>query len=94
MRAEKVFTPKAPRRQGENREEISCVNPLQAFTVGGTNDGPRLVAFDKKTGAELGSVDLPGAPIGTPMTYLLDGKQTIALTVAGNPPELVALSLP
>jgi hypothetical protein len=40
------------------------------------------------------AVDLPGAPIGTPMTYLLDGKQYIALTVAGNPPELVALSLP
>jgi quinoprotein glucose dehydrogenase len=67
---------------------------LYALTAGGTNDGPRLVAFDKKTGADLGSVDLPGAPIGTPMTYLLDGKQTIALTVAGDPPELVALSLP
>jgi quinoprotein glucose dehydrogenase len=67
---------------------------VHALTAGGSNDGPRLVAFDKKTGAELGSVDLPGAPIGTPMTYLLDGKQFFALTVSGDPPELVALSLP
>jgi quinoprotein glucose dehydrogenase len=67
---------------------------LQALTSGGTNGGPRLVAYDKKTGAELGSVDLPGAPIGTPMTYFLDGKQYVALTVSGDPPELVALSLP
>ena len=45
-----------------------------ALTVGGTDDGPRLVAFDKASGAELASVDLPGGAIGTPMTYLLDGK--------------------
>ena len=28
------------------------------------------------------------------MTYLLDGKQYIGLTVGGNPPELIALGLP
>ena len=52
-------------------------------------------ARDKATGQELGSVDLPGLPIGTPMTYLVDGKQYIALTVASNPvPQLVAFALP
>ena len=44
-------------------------------------------------------MDLPGAAIGTPMTYLVNGRQHIALTVqgAGGPtalPELVALALP
>ena len=68
---------------------------IYALTTGGANDGPRLVAFDKATGDELASVDLPGGAIGTPMTYMLDGKQYIALTVGGGPvPELIALSLP
>ena len=66
-----------------------------ALTTGGTNDGPRLVAFDKGTGNELASVDLPGRAIGAPMTYALNGKQYIALTVGGaRVPELIALALP
>ncbi len=66
-----------------------------ALTAGGTNDGPRLVALDKASGAEVASVDLPGGAIGTPMTYLLDGKQYIALTVGGERvPALIALALP
>jgi hypothetical protein len=28
------------------------------------------------------------------MTYMLDGKQYIALTVTGSPPKIVALTLP
>jgi quinoprotein glucose dehydrogenase len=69
---------------------------ISALTRGGrNNDGPRLIARDKATGAELGSVDLPDRAIGTPMTYLIDGKQYIALTVGGNPvPELVAFAVP
>ncbi|HXG90699.1 MAG TPA: pyrroloquinoline quinone-dependent dehydrogenase [Vicinamibacterales bacterium] len=71
---------------------------IYALTTGGTGNGPRLVAYDKATGRELGSADLPGAAIGTPMTYLVAGKQYIALTVQGATPrelpELVALTLP
>jgi quinoprotein glucose dehydrogenase len=68
---------------------------ISALTRGGTKDGPRLVARDKATGQEVASVDLPGVAIGTPMTYLVDNKQYIALTVSGNPvPELVAFALP
>ena len=60
-----------------------------------SNDGPRLVARDKATGEEIASVDLPRGAIGTPMTYMLDGKQYVALTVGGSPvPELIALALP
>ena len=68
---------------------------IYALTTGGTTDGPRLVALDKATGQGLASVDLPRGAIGTPMTYLLDGRQYIALTVGGSPvPELIALALP
>jgi glucose dehydrogenase len=65
------------------------------LTTGGRDDGPRLVARDKATGKEIASVDLPATAIGTPMTYFVDNKQFIALTVAGDPvPELVAFALP
>ncbi len=68
---------------------------VTALTTGGRDDGPRLVARDKATGKEIASVDLPGTAIGTPMTYLVDNKQYIALTVSGDPvPELVAFALP
>jgi quinoprotein glucose dehydrogenase len=71
---------------------------VHALTAGGTGDGPRLVAYDKKSGKAIASADLPGSAIGAPMTYLVDGKQYIALTVrpagAAALPELVALALP
>ena len=68
---------------------------IYALTTGGSGGGPRLLAVDKATGEELAWVDLPRGAIGTPMTYLQDGTQYIALTVGGSPvPELVALALP
>ena len=67
---------------------------ISALSAGGSTGGPRLVAYDKATGNERASVDLPSGAIGAPMTYMLDGKQYIALTIGGNPPELVAFTLP
>ena len=68
---------------------------IYALTTGGTSDGPRLVALDKMSGDEIASVDLPGGAIGTPMTYLVEGRQHIALSVGGSRvPELIALALP
>ena len=68
---------------------------ISALSSGGTNGGPSLVARDKATGRELAWVDLPGVAIGTPMSYMMDGRQYIALTVSGDPvPELVAFALP
>ena len=67
---------------------------ISALTAGGTNGGPRLVARDKTTGAIVGSVDLPAGAIGTPMTYMHEGTQYVALTVGGVVPELIALALP
>lgn len=67
---------------------------ISALTAGGTDGGPRLVARDKATGAIVGSVDLPAGVIGTPMTYMHEGRQFIALTVGGDVPELVSFALP
>ena len=54
----------------------------------------RLVAYDKRTGKEAASADLPSGAIGTPMTYAVGGKQYIAVTVGGDVPELIALAVP
>ena len=67
---------------------------IQALTAGGTDGGPRLVAYEKASGAEIASLDLPGGALGAPMTYLLDGVQHIALTVGGEVPGLIAFRLP
>ena len=67
---------------------------IHGSATGGTNDGPQLVARDKATGNILGAIDLPGPALGTPMTYMVDGEQYIALTVRLNPPELLAFKLP
>ena len=67
---------------------------VSALSAGGSDGGPRLVARDKTTGEIVGSVDLPAGAIGTPMTYLHEGTQYIALTIGGEVPELIALSLP
>ena len=63
-------------------------------TAGSSNGGPRLVARSKQTGEELGSVDLPSGAIGTPMTYMVEGKQYIAVAVGGSPPQMIAFALP
>ncbi len=67
---------------------------ISALTAGGADGGPRLVARDKTTGVIVGSVDLPAGAIGTPMTYMHEGTQYVALTVGGVVPELIALALP
>ena len=67
---------------------------VSALSAGGSDGGPRLVARSKDTGQELGFVNLPTGAIGTPMTYLADGKQYIALAIGGRPPEIVAFALP
>jgi quinoprotein glucose dehydrogenase len=70
---------------------------IYALSAGSSTNGPRLVAYDKATGKELASVDIPGIALGTLMTYRIGDKQFIALTVSGKSgelPEVVALTLP
>ena len=67
---------------------------VSALSAGGSDGGPRLVARDKASGEIVGSIDLPGGAIGTPMTYMHEGAQYIALTIGGEVPGLIALALP
>jgi quinoprotein glucose dehydrogenase len=52
-------------------------------------------AYDKKTGAVLGEVSIPGMMGSMPMTYMQGGKQYLAFTVGTRtePAELVAFAL-
>jgi quinoprotein glucose dehydrogenase len=58
--------------------------------------GAMLRAYDKMTGQELGAVYMPAPQTGSPMTYMLNGKQYIVLAIAGAGfgAELIAYKLP
>lgn len=61
------------------------------------SDGPRhlLRAFDKANGEIIHEIDLPLPPSGTPMTYMVDGKQYLAIAVGGGQDSrIVTLALP
>ena len=64
-----------------------------------TADHPRgamLRAYDKATGKEVGAVYLPAPQSGSPMTYMLNGKQYIIVAVSGGAysGEYLAFRLP
>ncbi len=62
----------------------------------GRGAAPVFRAVDKRTGKELGSVELPGSTLTAPMTYMHEGVQYVAMAVAvrGSAGMLVALRLP
>jgi quinoprotein glucose dehydrogenase len=54
-----------------------------------------LRAYDKRTGDDVGAVEMPAKQTGSPMSYQINGKQYIVLAVSGNDgAELIAYSLP
>jgi quinoprotein glucose dehydrogenase len=55
-----------------------------------------LRAYDKADGKEVGAVYMPAPESGSPMTYLLNGKQYIVIAVSGGnySGELIAYKLP
>ena len=63
---------------------------------GGGGGGPMFYAYDKTTGAVVHELQLPANTCGNPMTYMINGKQYIAVSVGAPnfPAEVVALSLP
>jgi quinoprotein glucose dehydrogenase len=58
--------------------------------------GAMLRAYDKATGVDRGAVYMPGAQTGSPMTYMLNGKQYIVVAVSSStmPGEMIAYALP
>jgi len=65
------------------------------FAGEGWNGAPILRALDKATGATIAEIELPGATGAKPMTYMLDGRQYVVVSI-GQPgtAEFVALALP
>ena len=64
-----------------------------------TSEHPRgamLRAYDKATGKEVGAVFLPAPQSGSPMTYMVNGKQYIVVAVSGGAysGEYIAFTLP
>jgi quinoprotein glucose dehydrogenase len=58
--------------------------------------GPVFRAYDKRTGEVVAAITLPANPTGSPMSYMLNGKQYICVAAATmeSPAELLALALP
>lgn len=59
------------------------------------NSDPALLAFNLETGEQIAKIALPSNAAGSPMTYMADGIQHIAVPVGGASQiaELVALKL-
>jgi len=68
----------------------------QVTSAAGHARGALLRAYDKATGKDAGSVFMPAQQSGSPMTYLLSGKQYIIVAIGGGnyPGELLAFRLP
>lgn len=66
------------------------------FTAPSGRRGAMLRAYDKATGQEIGAVYMPAPQTGSPMTYMLNGKQylVVAISGAGYSGELLAFKLP
>jgi quinoprotein glucose dehydrogenase len=66
------------------------------FTTPNGQRGAMLRAYDKATGNEVGAIYMPAPQTGSPMTYMLNGRQylVVAISGAGYSAELVAFKLP
>ena len=66
------------------------------FTTPEGKRGAMLRAYDKDTGKDAGAVFMPAGQTGTPMTYMLNGKQYIVVAIGGTgfEAEFIAFRLP
>jgi quinoprotein glucose dehydrogenase len=47
--------------------------------------GAMLRAYDKASGKEVGAVSMPAPQSGSPMTYMLNGRQYVVVAISGGP---------
>jgi quinoprotein glucose dehydrogenase len=66
------------------------------FTLPDGRRGAMLRAYDKATGKDAGAVYMPAGQTGSPMTYMLGGRQYIVVAIGGQgfTGELIAYRLP
>ncbi len=86
-----------PPTGAQSRPEVLATKTL-LFTAEGSSGAPILRALDKRTGAEVWKMTLPGAVGSVPMTYAIGDRQFIAFWVADRatdlPPTLITLAIP
>jgi glucose dehydrogenase len=75
---------------------LVVVGDPQVTTTGGRPRGAMLRAYDKQTGKEVGAVWMPAQQSGSPMTYMVNGKQYIVVAVSGGAytGEYISYALP
>jgi quinoprotein glucose dehydrogenase len=66
------------------------------FTTPSGQRGAMLRAYDKATGQEVGAVYMPAPQTGSPMTYMLNGRQYLVVPISGAnySGELLAFRVP
>jgi quinoprotein glucose dehydrogenase len=74
---------------------VICGDPM-TYTDETGRRGARLRAYDKTTGEKKGAVFIPAEQSGSPMTYMLGGRQYIVLAIGGRnfSGEFIAFRLP
>ena len=67
----------------------------ESGNIGGGSGGPMFRAYDKRDGKVVWETEMPTLVTGAPMTYELNGRQYVVVTVSkrGAPAEMVALTL-
>ena len=79
-----------------NTKTVVVMGDPQVTTTPEHPRGAMLRAYDKTNGKEVGAVWMPAPQSGSPMTYMVDGKQYIVVAVAGGSysGEYLAFALP
>jgi quinoprotein glucose dehydrogenase len=75
---------------------LVIMGDAQVTSPPGRPRGAMLRAYDKATGTEVGAILMPAPQSGSPMTYMVDGKQYIVVAVSGGnySGEYIAYKLP
>ena len=75
---------------------LVVVGDTQLTTTPEHPRGALLRAYDKQTGKKVGGVLMQAPQSGSPMTYMVDGKQYIVVAISGGnySGEYVAFALP
>jgi quinoprotein glucose dehydrogenase len=77
-------------------KSLVVIGDRQVTSPPGRPRGAMLRAYDKETGKEVGEVLMPAGQMGSPMSYMVNGRQFIVVAVsgAGAQAEYLAFALP
>ena len=85
-----------PNTGAQSRPAVLATKTL-LFATEGYGSRPVLHVLDKRTGARIADIQVPGSVGGSPMSYMVNGRQYIALWVGRQPTmpaQLITLALP